>query len=119
MLTREEMNIFGEQLQERKKKILKNLGDVAENLNKMRNQEPKDEGDFAVLSMQTDIDSKILEAQKRELEEIELALEKIKKGTYGVCEMCEEPIGIERLKVKPYARFCIVCREINEKEQYN
>jgi len=32
-------------------------------------------------------------------------------------EMCEEPIGRARLEVKNFARFCIVCREINEKEE--
>jgi len=29
--------------------------------------------------------------------------------------MCEEEIGEQRLKVKPQARYCIVCREIAEK----
>lgn len=30
--------------------------------------------------------------------------------------MCEDPIGLPRLKAKPFARYCIVCREIIEKE---
>jgi DnaK suppressor protein len=55
--------------------------------------------------------------QRKELNEIELALDKIKQGTYGICEMCEEPIGKARLEVKNFARFCITCREITEKEQ--
>ncbi len=119
MLTAEEIAMFKQQLEDRKSKIIKNFQKANEKLNMMRNQEPKDEGDFAVLSMQTDIDSRILEAQREELNEIEVALDKIKNGTYGICEMCEEPIGIERLKVKNFARFCIACREINEKEQNN
>ncbi|RUM74071.1 MAG: molecular chaperone DnaK suppressor DksA, partial [Sulfurovum sp.] len=41
---------------------------------------------------------------------------KIKNGIYGICEMCEEPIGKARLEVKNFARFCIACREISEKE---
>ena len=117
MLTPQEIEMFRKQLEARKEQILKNLQEANDKLNMMRNQEPKDEGDFAVLSMQTDIDSRILEAQKEELNEIEVALAKIKEGTYGICEMCEEPIGIERLKVKNFARFCIACREINEKEK--
>ncbi len=117
MLTPEEIEMFRKQLEERKAQIIKNLQEANDKLNMMRNQEPKDEGDFAVLSMQTDIDSRILETQRFELNEIEVALGKIKDGTYGICEMCEEPIGIERLKVKNFARFCIACREINEKEQ--
>jgi len=117
MLTKEEMKMFEQELLARKEQILNNLNDSSKKLEMMRNQEPKDEGDFAILSLQTDIDSRILESQREELKEIEVALDKIKKGTYGICEMCEEPIGIERLKVKNFARFCIACREINEKEQ--
>jgi len=117
MLTKEEMKMFEQELLARKEQILNNLNDSSKKLEMMRNQDPKDEGDFAILSLQTDIDSRILESQKEELKEIEVALDKIKKGTYGICEMCEEPIGIERLKVKNFARFCIACRAINEKEQ--
>jgi DnaK suppressor protein len=44
-------------------------------------------------------------------------LGKIHNNVYGTCEMCEEEINIERLKVKNFARYCITCREVVEKEQ--
>lgn len=44
------------------------------------------------------------------LKDIENALEKIKKGKYGICEKCKKPIGIERLKTKPEAKFCFICK---------
>jgi len=44
------------------------------------------------------------------LRDIEIALEKIKKGKYGICEKCKKPIGIERLKTKPEAKFCLSCK---------
>jgi DnaK suppressor protein len=116
MLTREEMLEFEKDLQARKEQILKNLEEAQNKITMMQNQEPKDEGDFAVLAIETDIDGRIIEQQRAELNEIEIALGKIKAGTYGICEMCEEPIGKERLIVKNFARFCISCREINERE---
>lgn len=61
------------------------------------------------------IDQAISSQQSRELQEINFALGKIDNGTYGVCDMCEEDVGIQRLKVKPHAKYCIVCREIIEK----
>jgi DnaK suppressor protein len=118
MLTKKEIEAFEKMLTERKIQIEKNLDGTSLELNAMRNLELKDEGDHASVSARTAIDSAILEQQRKELAEIELALDKIKKGTYGICEMCEEPIGIERLRVKPYARFCITCREITEKENH-
>ena len=93
--------------------ILFNLSSEIKDLNKC---EIKEDGDFAAASMDSDRDYQIYLNQKKELEEINEALKKIDEGTYGICEMCEEPISEERLKVKPHAKYCIICREIIEKE---
>ncbi len=108
-------------------KLKQELLDLAKNLKSnilkaeneielMRHQSPTDEGDYAVLINDTAIDDTLIAKQHKKLEEIELALDKMSKEEYGICEMCEEPIDIERLKVKPFAKFCISCREISEQE---
>lgn len=117
MLTEEELAGFKSNLQERKIQIEKNLNGTAKVMKELRGLELNDEGDYAAASAETVIDSAILEQQSNELTEIELALDKIEERTYGVCEMCEEPIGKLRLEVKNFARFCITCRSINEKEE--
>jgi len=43
------------------------------------------------------------------LKNINLALEKIKKKKYGICEKCGKKIPLKRLKVAPEARFCLKC----------
>jgi len=45
------------------------------------------------------------------LKNIDLALEKIKKGKYGICEECGKEIPEERLKVSPEFRFCLRCKK--------
>jgi len=45
------------------------------------------------------------------LKNINLALEKIKKGKYGICEKCGKKIDKERLKVCPEAKFCLRCKK--------
>lgn len=59
----------------------------------------------------------VLETQlKRDLKEIEQALKKIKKGTYGKCENCGRRIDEKRLAAKPQAIYCLVCeRELELK----
>ena len=42
-------------------------------------------------------------------EEIQAALERISKGTFGICEGCGQPVAEERLEAIPYARKCITC----------
>ena len=116
MLTQEDLEMFKNKLLDRRVQIEKNLTGTSLELNGMRDLELNDEGDYAAASAETIVDSAIIEQQRKELAEIDLALDKIKNGTYGICEMCEEPIGKARLEVKNFARFCITCREINEKE---
>lgn len=59
----------------------------------------------------------VLENQlKRDLKEIETAIGKIKKGTYGMCERCGKAIDAKRLEVKPAAIYCLKCeRELEKK----
>jgi len=45
------------------------------------------------------------------LKDINSALEKIRKGTYGQCENCGKEISTERLKIYPEARFCLQCEK--------
>ena len=117
MLNKAELDSFQNKLLDRRVQIEKNLTGTTLELDGMRELELNDEGDFAAASAEAIVDSAILVQQRKELNEIELALDKIKNGTYGICEMCEDPIGKPRLEVKNFARFCITCREINEKEE--
>ena len=45
------------------------------------------------------------------LKNIDLALEKIKKGKYGMCEKCGKKIDEKRLKIYPEARICLKCKK--------
>jgi len=45
------------------------------------------------------------------LKNINLALEKIKEGKYGICENCGKKIDKKRLEVCPEARFCLKCQK--------
>jgi len=43
------------------------------------------------------------------LKEIDETLEKIKKGTYGICNRCQSRIEEKRLVAIPVAQFCVSC----------
>ncbi|MDN5311737.1 MAG: hypothetical protein PWQ68_710, partial [Thermoanaerobacteraceae bacterium] len=42
------------------------------------------------------------------------ALDKIRDGTYGICERCGKPIDKERLEAVPYTTLCIECKKEEE-----
>ena len=46
---------------------------------------------------------------------LDLALERIEKGDYGLCVNCGEAIGSERLEVVPHTRLCIKCKSQEER----
>jgi RNA polymerase-binding transcription factor DksA len=49
------------------------------------------------------------EGVRRELAEIEAALGRIEKGQYGRCQHCGGPMGLQRLRAIPEARYCVAC----------
>ncbi len=50
------------------------------------------------------------------LEKIEYALKRLDEGSYGICDDCGGPIGIERLKAKPSVSLCIECQSKKEEQ---
>jgi DnaK suppressor protein len=110
-----ESNYFKEILEGRKEQINKNINGVHSELAELNALELNDEGDHASVNNNSMVESAIVIQQEQELREIDVTLGKIAIGSYGVCEMCEDSIGFQRLKVKPHAIYCIDCREIVEK----
>jgi len=45
----------------------------------------------------------------RELAEVDAALSRIAQGNYGTCIACGGPLGLQRLRAIPEARFCLGC----------
>jgi DnaK suppressor protein len=116
-LQNSELNYFKEILNSRYDQIVKNISSVNDELNQLNSLELNDEGDHASVNNNSMVESAIVTQQQQELEEINIALAKIASSEYGVCEMCEDDIGFQRLKVKPHAIYCIDCREIVEKSK--
>jgi DnaK suppressor protein len=106
---------FKELLVARKDRILKVVKDNEKEIQDLSRSDANDEADHATVSTDSAIERAINSQQLAEYKDIEYALFKMENKTYGICEMCEEDIGEQRLKVKPQAKYCIVCREIVEK----
>jgi RNA polymerase-binding transcription factor DksA len=64
-------------------------------------------GDTASATYDRGLDQGLEEGAQQTLEEINAALRRIDEGTYGMCPVCGNPIGAERLRALPWARLCI------------
>lgn len=70
-----------------------------------------DVGDAANGGSQSEINSQLAALESRELVQIERAIQMMREGRYGTCELCDSPIPIARLKVLPYTPFCVGCQQ--------
>jgi RNA polymerase-binding protein DksA len=62
----------------------------------------------------------LLSQEQDALFEIDEALKRIAKGTYGTCEMSGKQIPKARLEARPFARFTVECQnEIEKKNRYS
>jgi RNA polymerase-binding transcription factor DksA len=73
--------------------------------------------DLGTDSFEHDNTLSLLEVQTHNLEEIDRALERIDRGTFGTCEECHAVIQPkERLRELPYTRLCLNCARKLESE---
>ena len=70
--------------------------------------------DLGTDSHEQDISLGLMENESDEIQEIQEAFERIKDGSFGLCENCRKKIPKERLRAIPYTRFCVPCKKKEE-----
>lgn len=64
-----------------------------------------------------ELDMILTDREKQKLKQIDDALDRIEENTYGLCEECGVKIPRARLKVVPFAKHCVECKEAIEREE--
>ena len=64
-----------------------------------------------------ELDMILTDREKQKLKQIDDALDKIEENNYGLCEECGVKIPRARLKVVPFAKYCVECKEAIEREE--
>lgn len=72
-----------------------------------------DDGDARMMSA---LDLAQLGRNEQELREVQAARLRLDQGRYGLCDTCEEPIPLPRLRARPEARLCLAHEAQWEKE---
>ena len=117
-LTKKELKKFQELLEEKRKAVLERAREMlaVENMALDTNDLP-DEMDLASSEYLQSFEFRLRGREKSLLSKLDLALKKIEDGSFGVCEVCEEPIGKKRLEARPETTLCIKCKEDQEREE--
>lgn len=106
---------FNSRLLERREEIIGRTQTARAHLDEQVMTAPGDLADESVIDTSADYFLKLTTKHQQELKEIREALERIHRGTFGICESCEQPIVIERLRRLPYARLCVDCQSALER----
>jgi len=76
-----------------------------------------DEVDFTSFEIENQMRMRLATREALYLKKIEEALERIKAGTFGQCDQCEEDIELRRLEARPTTTLCVACKEASERNE--
>jgi DnaK suppressor protein len=79
-------------------------------------QTSPDEIDMIRMAVDRDLVVQQINQSDRVLRDVHAAIEALKRGEYGVCADCEEPISTRRLEVLPWAQLCVRCQDARERQ---
>ena len=111
MLNKKNLNKVKELLLSQKREILFNVRQ------ELDIDTDGDETDVIQGNMIIDLNNRLNSRASYKLRQIEDALQRIDRRTYGLCQDCEEPIPEKRLLANPYFQTCVACAEEREKEE--
>lgn len=95
------------------------LQESSETIKEMQedNLQQPDIADRAAAETDHRLELRARDRERKLINKINEALEKIEDGTYGYCEETGEPIGIKRLEARPIANLSIEAQERHERKE--
>ena len=114
-LTKAELKYFQELLLKKRREILLNVLDIGNGALKKSRQDasgdlsmmPVHMADIGTDTFEQEFSIELMEGERKLLQEIDEALNRIEEKTYGLCEGTGKPISKARLEAKPWAKYCV------------
>ncbi len=110
MARREALLRLHKSLVERRDELTRRLGGELKDLLHRSAGISGDAADLAFDSAGEEVTSQLAELESRELMQIDRAIQRLKHGTYGLCELCQKSIPTSRLNALPFSTTCIHCQ---------
>lgn len=115
-MDKETLEKFRKQLLEKKENILKEVGKTLSEMTDQTSNVP-DPNDRASIESGMSFELRIRDRERKLLSKIDEAIARIDEGSYGICEDCDEEIGLKRLEARPVTTLCIDCKTIQETKE--
>lgn len=116
MLTKKKLEYFRNLLNKRLEELLNEADKTVSGMTSHKENLP-DPADRASLESDRNFTLRIRDRERKLINKIKEALERIEVGSYGVCEACGERISEPRLKARPVTTLCIECKKKQEMDE--
>ena len=107
---------FKQKLLNWKNELLKESSQTLNNL-QSDNQAKPDVTDRASEEIDRSFELRTRDRERKLINKINSALQRIEDGSYGYCEETGEPIGLKRLEARPVATLSLEAQEMHEKAE--
>ncbi len=117
-MKKEDLEYFQGLLQKQLDDLVRGAGRTVEEMTESegKNSFP-DPTDRASMESDRNFELRIRDRERKLINKIRKALEKVEDGTFGFCEICGEPIEFKRLEARPVTTQCIECKTSAEEEE--
>ena len=115
-MTNEELAHFKEKLEAMRAELGSGLENTLDTLNSRTGNIP-DPNDRATMESDLGFELRIRARERKLIEKIDAALQRITSGRYGTCRDCGREISKERLEARPVSELCIECKTRQERRE--
>lgn len=116
-MTPAELQFFRDLLISRRAELVDEAGRTAHGMENDGAEGYPDPTDRGSLEGDRNLMLRIRDRERKLISKIDEALGRINDGTFGLCEECQEPISVERLKARPVTTLCIECKADQEERE--
>ncbi len=115
-MNKKKLEEFRELLQEQMDQLLREADKTVSEMTDEKTNFP-DPTDRASLESDRNFELRIRDRERKLINKIREALERIDNGEFGECEDCGDEIGEARLKARPVTTLCIECKTEQERQE--
>jgi DnaK suppressor protein len=112
-MNQEQLDDFRSLLQSQLDELIQEALKTMDGMTNLKDTFP-DPTDRAALETDRNFLLRIRDRERKLIDKIKEALERIDQGRFGICEMCGKEISYERLMARPVTTLCIECKKKQE-----
>jgi len=109
-----QLEYFRQKLLMQRNELLRESSETLQSLQQESLQQP-DLTDRASMESDRALELRTRDRERKLINKIDMALQRIQDGSYGYCDETSEPIGLRRLEARPVATLSVEAQERHER----